>query len=144
MRRLEMLKAREILRLKFEVGLSVRDVGNACNCGKSTVSDLLKRAQMAGITWPIELTDKQLMSALYPPTESRTSPPEPDMEYIFHEMKKKNVTLMLLWEEYKDKHPDGMMYTQFCDRYRKFKKQNNLSMHKEHKAGEEIEVDWAK
>ncbi len=139
-----MLKAREILRLKFEVGLSVRDVGNACNCGKSTVSDLLKRAQMAGITWPIELTDKQLMSALYPPTESRTSPPEPDMEYIFHEMKKKNVTLMLLWEEYKDKHPDGMMYTQFCDRYRKFKKQNNLSMHKEHKAGEEIEVDWAK
>ncbi len=69
-----MLKAREILRLKFEVGLSVRDVGNTCNCGKSTVSDMLKRAQMAGITWPIELTDKQLMSALYPPTESRTFP----------------------------------------------------------------------
>jgi transposase len=143
MRRLEMLKAREILRLKFEAGLSVREIGKACNCGKSTVSELLKRAQKAGITWPIELTDKQLMSALYPPTESTTSPPEPDMEYTFHEMKKKNVTLMLLWEEYKDKHPDGIMYTQFCDRYRKFKKQNNLSMHKEHKAGEEIEVDWA-
>ncbi|MBS4030528.1 MAG: sigma-70 family RNA polymerase sigma factor [Clostridiales bacterium] len=100
MRRLEMLKAREILRLKFEAGLSVRDIGNACNCGKSTVSDLLKRAQKAKITWPIELTDKQLMSALYPPTESPTSHPEPDMEYTFHEMKKKNVTLMLLWEEY--------------------------------------------
>lgn len=143
MRRLEMLKAREMLRLKFEAGLSVRDIGNACNCGKSTVSDLLNRAQKAGITWPIELSDKQLMSALYPRPESRTSLPEPDMEYTFHEMKKKNVTLMLLWEEYKDKHPDGIMYTQFCDRYRKFKKHNNLSMHKEHKAGEEIEVDWA-
>ena len=138
-----MLKAREILRLKFEAGLSVREIGKACNCGKSTVSELLKRAQEAEITWPIELTDKQLMSALYPPAESRTSPPEPDMEYIFREMKKKNVTLLLLWEEYKEKHSDGIMYTQFCDRYRKFKKQNNLSMHKEHKAGEEAEVDWA-
>lgn len=50
---------------------------------------------------------------------------------------------MLLWEEYKEKHPDGIMYTQFCDRYRNFKKNNKISMHKEHKAGEEIEVDWA-
>ena len=138
-----MLKTKEILRLKFETGLSVREIGKACNCGKTTVSELLKRAQDTGITWPTELTDKQLMSALYPPTESRSAPAEPDMEYTFREMKKKHVTLMLLWEEYKDKHPDGVMYTQFCDRYRKFKKQNNLSMHKEHKAGEEIEVDWA-
>jgi transposase len=138
-----MLKAREILRLRFEAGFSLREIGNACNCGKSSVSELLTRAQKAGITWPIQLTDKQLMSALYPPTESRTSPPEPDMEYVFHEMKKKNVTLMLLWEEYKEQNSDGIMYTQFCDRYRKFKKQNKLSMHKEHKAGEEIEVDWA-
>ena len=143
MRRLEMLKAREILRLKFEVGLSVREIGQACNCGKSTVSELLTRAQKAEITWPIELNDKQLMSALYPPTESRTSLPEPDMEYIFQEMKKKHVTLLLLWEEYKEEHPDGIMYTQFCERYRNFKKKNNLSMHKEHKAGEEMEVDWA-
>jgi transposase len=83
------------------------------------------------------------MSALYPPTDGRTSPPEPDMEYIFSEMKKKSVTLMLLWEEYKEKHPDGIMYTQFCERYKNFKKDNKLSMHKEHKAGEEMEVDWA-
>ena len=50
---------------------------------------------------------------------------------------------MLLWEEYKEKHPGGIMYTQFCDRYRKFKKVNKISLHKEHKAGEEVEVDWA-
>ncbi|MGE5582985.1 MAG: hypothetical protein ACM3X9_10685 [Bacillota bacterium] len=50
---------------------------------------------------------------------------------------------MLLWEEYKEKHPNGIMYTQFCDRYRNFKKDNQISMHKEHKAGEEVEVDWA-
>jgi len=50
---------------------------------------------------------------------------------------------MLLWEEYKEKHPDGIMYTQFCERYRKFKKTNQLTMHIEHKAGEEVQVDWA-
>jgi transposase len=138
-----MLKAREILRLKHEVQLSLREIGQACNCGKTTVAEILGRAEKAGIMWPIELSDKQLMSMLYPPLESKNSPPEPDMEYVFHEMKKKSITLMLLWEEYKEKHPDGIMYTQFCDRYRKFKKNNQISMHKEHKAGEEVEVDWA-
>jgi len=136
-----MLKAREILRLKHEVGLSLREIAQACNCGKTTVSEILKRAEKVGITWPIELSDKQLLSRLYSPSETRTSSPEPDMEYVFQEMKKKNVTLMLLWEEYKEKHPDGIMYTQFCDRYRKFKKDNKISLHKEHKAGEEMEVD---
>jgi transposase len=140
---MEMLKAREILRLKHEIGLSLREIGQACNCGKSSVSEVLGRADKAGIRWPIELTDKQLMSALYPPVESKTLPLEPDMDYVFNEMKKKSVTLMLLWEEYKQKHPTGIMYSQFCDRYRNFKKHNKISMHKEHKAGEEVEVDWA-
>ena len=138
-----MLKAREILRLKHELQLSLREIGQACNCGKTTVAEVLGRAEKAGITWPIELSDKQLISTLYPPLESKNSSPEPDMEYVFREMKKKSVTLMLLWEEYKEKHPDGIMYTQFCDRYRKFKKDNQIFMHKEHKAGEEMEVDWA-
>lgn len=138
-----MLKAREILRLKYEIGLSLREIGQACNCGKSSVSEILGRAEKAGITWPIELGDKQLMSALYPPIESKSFHLEPDMDYVFSEMKKKSVTLMLLWEEYKQKYPTGIMYTQFCDRYRNFKKNNKISMHKEHKAGEEVEVDWA-
>ncbi|AUG57431.1 hypothetical protein HVS_07580 [Acetivibrio saccincola] len=75
-----MLKAREILRLKHEVGLSLREIGQACNCGKTTVSEILKRAEKANITWPIQLSDKQLMSMLYPPTNNRKIVPEPDME----------------------------------------------------------------
>lgn len=138
-----MLKTREILRLKHELGLSLRDIAKSCNCGKTTVSEVLDRAKNSGITWPIELSDKQLLSLLYPPVEQKNTVPEPDMEYVFVEMKKKHVTLMLLWEEYKEKHPDGIMYTQFCDRYRKFKKTNQLTMHIEHKAGEEMQVDWA-
>ncbi|MDD4680748.1 MAG: hypothetical protein PHP79_07710 [Clostridia bacterium] len=110
-----MLKAREILRLKHELGLSLREIGQACSCGKSTVAEVLRRAEKAGITWPVGLNDKQLMSMLYPPLETKASPPEPDLEYVYREMKKKGVTLMLLWEEYKEEHPDGIMYTQFCE-----------------------------
>jgi len=143
MRRIDMLKAREILRLKYEAGLSLREIGKSCNCGKTTVAEILERAESAGITRPIDLSDKQLMSLIYPPVDNRTSAPEPDLEYIFYEMKKKSVTLMLLWEEYKEKYPTGIMYTQFCERYRNFKKNNNITMHIEHKAGEEMQVDWA-
>ena len=138
-----MLKAREVLRLKHEVGLSLREIATTCNCGKSTVAEVLARAEKVDLTWPIVLNDKQLIALLYPPKDDKSVPPEPDPEYIFHEMKKKNVTMLLLWEEYKEKHPDGLMYTQFCERYRKFKNNNKMSLHKEHKAGEEIEVDWA-
>lgn len=143
MRRSEMLKIREVLRLNHEIGLSLREIAAACSCGKSTVSAILERAGKAGVGWPVELNDKQLMSLLYPPRERADCAPEPDMDYIFKEMKRPHVTLMKLWEEYKDRNPEGIMYTQFCERYREFKKSNNITMHKEHKAGEEAEVDWA-
>ena len=64
MRRLDMLKAREILRLKHEVGLSLREIGQACNCGKSTVSEILERAKKAKISWPIDLTNVNALPAI--------------------------------------------------------------------------------
>jgi len=142
MRRTDMLKAREILRLN-RAGLSLRDIAESCSCGKTTVSEVLVKAKKASVKWPIDLNDKQLMSLLYPPIEKLDTTPEPDMEYVFYEMKKKGLTLMLLWEEYKEVYPNGIMYTQFCQHYRNFKKKNKLTMHIEHKAGEEVQVDWA-
>lgn len=143
MRRTDMLKAREILRLKYDLGLSLRDIGLACKCGKSTVADVLNRAEKASISWPIDLSDKKLLSLLYPPQQTKKQFVQPDMANIFYELKKKGVTLMLLWEEYKERYPEGLMYTQFCTKYREFKKSLKLSMHIEHKAGEEMQVDWA-
>ena len=105
MRRLDMSKVKEILRLKFDAGLSLRDIAASCNCGKSTVDDVLKRAQNAKISWPCELNDKELLSLIYPPAETRKTASEPDLNYIFSEMKRKHVTLMLLWEEYKAGQP---------------------------------------
>ena len=107
------------------------------------MSTILERAEKASIGWPVDLSDKQLVSLLYPSKKRTDCAPEPDMDYVFREMKRPNVTLMKLWEEYKERHPEGIMYTQFCERYRVFKKSNSITMHKEHKAGVEVEVDWA-
>ncbi len=111
MRRIAVIKTREILRLD-KVGLSLREIASACSCGKSTVSEVLQRAQKAKIIWPTDLKEKELLKLLYPPVDKPLSLPEPDMEYIFYEMKKKSVTLMLLWEEYKEVYPHGLMYTE--------------------------------
>ncbi len=138
-----MSKVREVLRLKFEIGLSLRDIAASCNCGKSTVEDIFKRVQNENITWPCNLSDKELLSRIYPPVENQHKSSALDLNYIYSEMKKKNVTLMLLWEEYKRDNPEGLMYSQFCDHYRSFKKSNQITMNIEHKAGEEIQVDWA-
>lgn len=137
-----MLTAREILKLKFEKDLTTREIAASVDCSKSSVSNLIKRAQKAGLTWPVNVSDVRLMQLLYPTVQAgKTKTPEPDMNYIYRELKRKDVTLTLLWEEYKEQYPDGLMYTQFCNHYREFKKSNKLEMHKEHTGGE-MEVDW--
>lgn len=140
-----MAKIKEVLRLRYEVGLSLRDIAASIHCSLGTISNILQKTQEAGITYPTELTAKELGSIIYPPVEAKPgeTKPEPDMEYIQREMSRKGVTLQLLWEEYKAENPTGLMYTQFCTRYREFRKSNKIYMRKEHKAGEHGEVDWA-
>ena len=145
MRRTDVEKTKEILRLHDELGLSQREIARATGCSLGTVSGVLSKAKAAGVTWPVDMTAKQMGSALYPPREGagEEKHSEPDLELIHREMQRKGVTLTLLWEEYKTDHPDGLMYTQFCQRYRNFRKQNDVYMRKQYKAGERLEVDWA-
>jgi len=145
MRRVDVEKAREALRQHFELGLSQREIAKALNVSLGTVSSIITKARDTGITYPITLNNKELGSILYPPAQSAGAGKyaEPDVEYIHREMKKKGVTLTLLWEEYKEAHPDGFMFTQFCKRYRDFRKQNDIYMRKVYKAGERVMVDWA-
>jgi len=110
-----MRKTREILRLKHEVGLGVRQIARSLHITHGTVLNYLARAEEAGIGWPLpaEADDKELGDLLFC---SRASAPEarrplPPMEYIHKELKTarraKGVTLKLLWEEYRAEHPDG-------------------------------------
>jgi len=137
-----MEKAKEILRLSLNMGLSQRDVASGTGCSLGMVNAVLARVKEAGVADPLSLDTKELGSIIYPPEHGGVKE-EPDFPYIDREMKKKGVTLFLLWEEYKVRHPEGCMYSQFCAKYREYRKQNTVYMRKVYKAGEQMLVDWA-
>jgi hypothetical protein len=108
MRRIDMEKAKEILKLSCEAGLSQRDVAAAVGCSLGTVSAIVARVKEAGIREPLSLDTKELGSIVYPAGQDAPKS-NVDLAYIDREMKKKGVTLFLLWEEYKQRYPDGYM-----------------------------------
>ena len=146
-RTISMRRAREILRLKHVLGLANRQIASALKMSHVTVGTYLKLAESSGVSWPLpaEVTDSRLMELL----RSSSRPPEaalrplPDMDWVYREMRKKHVTLLLLWEEYRKEHPDGYQYTRFCEYYRRFKCKQEVSLRQEYKAGERMFVDWA-
>lgn len=146
MRRLSMKKISEILRLRFELNLSYRKIGRSQNISISTVMEYLYRAKAAGITWPLPegITEEDLHSKLFSlAKEDKTQRPLPDWEMVCRELRKKAMTLRLLWQEYRDIHANGLSYSQFCDKYNEYIKKNNPVMRQVHKAGEKTFVDYA-
>jgi transposase len=145
--RLTMRKIREILRLKEESGLTNRAIARACKISNSTVGEYLQRAQVAGLHWPLPegLSEDEFYQKLFPESSNESTPdrPLPDWKTVRDELKKKGVTLKLLWIEYRDLHSDGYSYTQFCDYYRKWAKTQSPSGRFLHNGGEEMEVDYA-
>lgn len=142
---LSMRKVREVLRLHFGAGLSARKIAASCNIGRSTVGEYLQRAQEAGLGWPLpeDMDDTQLEAALFRRPSYSNTRPLPDMNYLHTEMRRKGVTLQLLWYEYKKACEDGYQYTQFCEYYRRSQEKLDLSLRKEYRAGERVFVDWA-
>ncbi|MBA3075479.1 MAG: winged helix-turn-helix domain-containing protein [Anaerolineae bacterium] len=118
-KRLTMKKFKEVIRLKYEAGLSNRAIAGACKISNSTVGDYLKRAKNAGIGWPLgELGDEELNQKLFPEGQTIQTEPEypmPDWVKMNTEKRQKGVTLRLLWQEYKEQHPNGYQYSQFCE-----------------------------
>ena len=124
--RIDMRKIREVLRLALGEELSRRQVGAASGVPLTTVSDYLRRAAAAGLKWPLpgELDDAGLEALLYPPAApSVVSRPVPDWQRVHKELRRKGVTLQLLWVEYREAHPDGYGYSQFANLYRQWRGQ---------------------
>jgi transposase len=146
-KRKSMRKVREVLRLAQEAGLNQRQVARSLALSPTTVGEYLRRAESAGLAWPLpsELDDTQLEARLYPlPARGKADTrPMPDWAEVHRELKRKGVTLLLLWQEYKATHPDGLQYSQFCDRYRYFAGKLDLVMRQHHRAGEKLFVDYA-
>ena len=140
-----MRQIRNALRLHYCEKLSVRDTALSLAMARSTVNDYLIRARVAGLSWPLpeEMDDDQLERRLFPEVTKATSTyPQPDYETLKKELARKGVTLQLLWFEYRELHPDGYGYSQFCQRYRDWRRRRDVVMRQDHKAGEKMFVDF--
>ena len=145
--RLTLRKIKEIMRLKYEAGLSNRAIAGACKISNSTVGEYLRRAKAAGIGWPLtEENEDRLYQQLFPgkrvPVEQTR--PLPGWEEVRKELRQKGVTLQLIWTEYIEEHPDGYQYSQFCEYYRRWKKAHlEPAKRQEHIGGKQMQVDYA-
>jgi transposase len=146
MERLTMRKIREVLRQKWNLNKTHREVAESTGASVGLVSGILTRAQAAGLGWEAvaALNDRELEERLYgPPRVIGGQRPLPDPQYIHIERRKAGVTLELLHLEYLEQHPDGYRYTQFCDSYRRWLKERGLTMRQEHRAGEKLFLDYS-
>lgn len=145
--RLSMRKIVEILRLKHECGLKHRRIARSVGVARSTVCDYLYRAAAAGLSWPLpeSMTEVEVERLLFPPAPviAPGLRPQPDWVTVHQELRRKGMTLLLAWQEYKTAHPDGLRYSWFCQRYRLWSGKLNLVMRQEHRAGEKLFVDYA-
>lgn len=145
--RLSMRKTKEILRLHWGLGLGKRQISRACNMSPSTVVDYIRRAERAGLSWPLpdDIDDTRIEALLFPPEPPQCTSHRcmPSMEDMRRELHKKGVTLQLLWMEYKEKHPEGYQYSQFCELYGRWAKTLDLSLRQEYRAGEKMFIDFA-
>jgi transposase len=142
-----MRKIKEVLRLKFEAGLSHQRIAAAVGLSKGAVSNYVQRAAQAGLSAPLapDLDDAALEALLFPHASPRaTSYAAPDFALIHQELKRKGVTLQLLWEEYVAAHPEGAYrYSQFCWHYGRFRDSLKRSMRQVHRAGDKLFIDYS-
>jgi transposase len=135
----------EVLRLHHSLGLSQKKISKALGCSRSTVAEYLHRANAAGLSWPLpeELDETAIERRLFPPVPKAATKPLPDWVTVHFELKRKGVTLVQLWAEYREEFPDGYSLSQFCEHYHRFSNNLNLVMRQEHKAGEKAFSDFA-
>ena len=147
-----MRKIKEVLRLRFECNLSEREIARSCRISRTTVTDYLRRATISRLNWTevAALGEVQIAERLFPvipPVEKLSSIQRPalDFEYIYNQLRtyrKFNLTLTQLWMEYKEAHPDGYQYSQFCEHYRRWRGKLDYVMRQEHRAGEKLFIDY--
>src|SRR5258705_4298758 len=145
--RVSMRQIREVLRLRFASRLPQRAIAKSLGLSQGAVSTYLSRARAAGVVWPLpdDLDDVQLEALLFPPLPAIAADqrPMPDWAWVHRELRRPNVTLALLWEEYRAGAPDGFGYSWFCDLYRGWAGGLKPTMRQTHIAGEKLFVDFA-
>lgn len=143
-----MHKIKTVLRLAG-LGLSQRQIALSCQIGQATVCDYLAMAAQAGLKGQdvADWDEDRLRAALLPapgPASSWRKADEPDYAGIRHQLKmRRHLTLQLLWQEYREQHPEGYGYSRYCGLYRHWLKRQDVVLRHEHRAGEKLFVDYA-
>jgi len=142
-----MSKVKEVLRLRWALGLSVREVSRATRTSTGVISKTESRARAAGLAWNEvdAMSESELERRLYGGPKHWRGPERPavDPVWIQRELRRAGVTLELLHMEYLQQHPDGYRYTAFCDHYRRWLDKHDVTMRQVHKAGEKLFVDYS-
>jgi len=145
-KRLSMRKLKEVLRLKA-LGQSAGAIAQSLRIGENTVRRYVVRAEAAGLGWPLppDMGDEALEALVFPQRPAAgTRRPVPDWAEVHRELRRRGVTLQLLWLEYKGVHGEaGYQYTQFCELYRQWHDRLDPVLRQEHRAGEKVFVDYA-
>lgn len=145
--RTEMRRIREVLRLKFELGLSTAATAASARIARSTVKQYLDRLASTGLSYEQAraMDDADLDRRLFAtPAVNSVDRPVPDWSGLERQLRGRGVTLKLLWLEYLADHPDGFRYTQFCERFHAWQQSSRPpTMRQQHRAGEALQVDYA-
>ena len=121
--RITMRRVREMLKLKREGELSTQEVARRTGLARTTLREMFARFGQSGLAWPIPsgIGDKELEVRLYGERGGKHGhrrQSEPDWPALNRELKRKHVTLQILWDEYIEGDPDGYKYSRFCELYR--------------------------
>ena len=141
-----MRKIKDVLRLKFESKLSHERIAAATGISKGAVSKYVQRALEKGLGWPLpaDLDEGQLESLLFRQSAPRQQYAVPDCAHVHQELKRKGVTLQLLWEEYNATHGERTYrYSQYCEHYHRYRGSLARSMRQVHRAGEKLFIDYS-
>jgi transposase len=142
-----MRKIKDVLRLKLDARLSHEQIAAALHLSKGVVTKYVGLAAAAGLDWPAlqSLDDVTLEQRLLAGPEKPRDHVQPDFGRIHQELRRKGMTLMLLWEEYRAEYSEHQTYgySQFCENYRRFAKRLKRSMRQIHRGGEKLFIDFA-
>ena len=145
--RVSMRNVLEIFRLRFEAGASERAISRSVGIARSTVSEYLRRFAGCRLAWPLvpALDEAALVARLFPEEEaSATQKAPPDMAWVDMELRRKGVTLHLLWTEYaRENQGQAYQYSWFCDLHRSWQRGQRISMRQVHHAGQKMFVDFS-
>src|SRR5712691_8528407 len=133
-----MRKIKEVLRLRFGLGLHQDQIARSCSIGQATVHRYLEKAAAAKLSWPLpdDLDDQRLDELLFPSRPLRTpAQPRPGLDFGSLQAQlqtHKHLTLQLLWEEYRETHADGYGYSRFCELYQRWNRNRDVVLRHDH------------